>query len=389
MTSVTNIPTLYTRITANRLALCLPIVSYCLIASIFGTKAEASIGDVVTQYDFAASSFVMDPAGPYMYATIPSQNAVAIINTNTLAVEKTVFVGSDPTNLAFSPDGSTAYISDSTSNFVSVFDTQSRTVINSFVLPEEPQDVVFGNQNRLFVLGQNNIFQINATSGASAGPNLSGAYIYSGGLQISPDRNSLYYGDYGISPSTLYKFNVSTTTPTLTWQTPFGSVGSNGQDLAVSHDGTFISYATGSGQNGYQIAKIRTSDHAILGSFNVGPYPRVITFSPDDQLAYAVHTDGEIDLFNTNTFLPAGKILASGQATELGVDSTGRYLFASYSDPYGQGGFTGIRVFDTGVVPEPHSTILLAVGGALFLIYLIGVRIETGRRRHAPLNGIN
>ncbi len=48
-----------------------------------------------------------------MYATIPSQNSVAIINTNTLAAE-TVFVGSGPTNLAFSPDGSKAYIANST-----------------------------------------------------------------------------------------------------------------------------------------------------------------------------------------------------------------------------------------------------------------------------------
>src|SRR4029077_10646130 len=135
--------------------------------------------------------------------------------------------------------------------------------------------------------------------------------------------------------STLYRFDVSTTSPSLTWKTPFGSVGSNGQDVTLSHDGSFISYATGSGQNGYQIAKIRTSDHAILGSFNTGAYPRVIAFSPDDQLAYAVHTDGEIDLFNTNTFLAAGKILASGQASDLALDSTGRYLFASYTDPNG------------------------------------------------------
>lgn len=37
-----------------------------------------------------------------MYATIPSQNSVAIINTNTLAIEDTVFVRSGPAKLAFS-----------------------------------------------------------------------------------------------------------------------------------------------------------------------------------------------------------------------------------------------------------------------------------------------
>ena len=53
-----------------------------------------------------------------MYATIPSQNSVAIINTNTLAIEDTVFVRSGPAKLAFLPDGSKAYIANSTSSFV-------------------------------------------------------------------------------------------------------------------------------------------------------------------------------------------------------------------------------------------------------------------------------
>src|SRR2546430_2848421 len=85
---------------------------------IVADNAHAAFGDIVAQYTFPASSFTMSPTQPLMYATIPSQNSVAIINTNTLVVEDTVFVGSGPTNLAFSPDGSKAYIANGTSNFV-------------------------------------------------------------------------------------------------------------------------------------------------------------------------------------------------------------------------------------------------------------------------------
>src|SRR5437588_557393 len=81
---------------------------------LFANNADAAFGDLVTQYSLPASSFVMHPTQPYMYATIPSQNAVAIINTNTLVVENTVFVGSGPVNLAFSSDGLKAYIANST-----------------------------------------------------------------------------------------------------------------------------------------------------------------------------------------------------------------------------------------------------------------------------------
>jgi YVTN family beta-propeller protein len=142
-----------------------------LMGSILTGNVYGAFGDVVKTYTFPASAFLESPTQPIIYATIPSQNAVAIINTNTLSYE-TAFVGSGPLNLALSPDGLTAYIANSTSSFVAVFDTQSRTVINSLLIPEQPQDVVLGNQNRLFVLTASHIYQIDATTGASTGPSI-------------------------------------------------------------------------------------------------------------------------------------------------------------------------------------------------------------------------
>jgi YVTN family beta-propeller protein len=317
-------------------------------------NANAALGDVVAEYGFPASSLVMSPTQALMYATIPSQNSVAIIDTNTLTAQ-TYFVGSSPVNMAFSPDGSKAYIANSTTNFVVVFNTQSRTVTASFLLPEQPQDVVFGSLNRLWVLGTTQIFQIDATTGASTGPSIGGynggVFIYSGSLEISPDRNTLYYGDYGLSPSTMYKIDVSTTTPVLVRETPFGTVGSNGEDLTVSHSGAFICYTTGSGQNSYDITKFRTSDFASLGSFQTGPYPQALAFSPDDSTVYAsVNTASGIQVFNANTFLNLGTISGPDAAIKLAVDSANKYLFAGYTDSFS--GFTGTRVYDISPLPE-------------------------------------
>jgi YVTN family beta-propeller protein len=328
----------------------------CSVSGLFlANNSHADFGDIVAQYKFPASSLVMSPTESLIYATIPSQNSLAIINSNTLVVEVTVFVGSSPTNLAFSPDGLKAYIANSTSNFVAVFDTQSRTVVDSFLLPEQPQDVVFGNMNRLWVLGQTQIYQIDATTGASTGPNVSGVFVYSGSLEISPDRNTLYYGDYGLSPSTMYKIDVSGSIPVLLLQTPFGTAGSNGEDLTLSHDGNYICYTTGAGQNNYDIAKYRTSDFASLGDFVCGPYPQAFAFSPDDLIAYAsVNTAMGIKAFDANTFLLLGTMMGPDVATKLTVDLTGRYLFAAYPGFFG---FTGTNVFDTGrSVPTPTPT---------------------------------
>jgi hypothetical protein len=123
------------------------------------------------------------------------------------------------------------------------------------------------------------------------------------------------------------------------------------QDLTLSHNGNLICYATGAGQNNYDIANFRTSDFASLGSFNTGPYPRQVTFSQDDRVVYAVHTENKIDVFDASTFSSLGTILGSSQAGELTVDSTNRYLFAGYTDSFG-GGFTGTRIFDISPLPE-------------------------------------
>ena len=325
---------------------------YSLIGSILTSNAYGAFGDVVTTYTFPASAFVESPTQPILYATIPSQNAVAIINTKTLAYE-TAFVGSGPLNLALSPDGLTAYVANSTSSFVAVFDTQSRMVINSFVIPEQPQDVVLGNQNRLFVLTANHIYQIDATTGASTGPSIPSAgataSIYGGSLEISPDGNTLYYGQKGLSPSTMYKFDISGTTPAGLTQI---QTGSNGRDLTLSHDGNSICHPNGAP---YQIAKYRSSDFATLGSFNTGPYPMALGFSPDDLVAYAsADTQNAIKVFDATTFLQTGTITSPDDPNKLVVESSGRYLFAGYTDYYSN--FKGTKVYDTGRGPSPTPT---------------------------------
>lgn len=321
-----------------------------LIASVLASNAYGAFGDVVKTYTFPASAFVESPTEPILYATIPSQNAVAIIDTNTLAYE-TVFVGSGPLNLALSPDGLTAYVANSTSSFVAVFDTQSRMVTNSLLIPEQPRDVVLGNQNRLFVLTANHIYQIDATTGASTGPSIptagATASIYGGSLEISPDGNTLYYGQHG--GGTMYKFDISGTTPAGLTQI---QTGSNGRDLTLSHDGNSICHPNGAP---YQIAKYRSSDFATFGSFNTGPYPMAIGFSPDDLVAYAsADTQNAIKVFDATTFLQTGTMTSPDDPSILVVESSGRYLFAGYTDYYSN--FQGTKVYDTGRGPSPTPT---------------------------------
>src|SRR5205085_502285 len=156
-------------------------------------------------YNFGASAFVEDPTRPVIYATVPGLNSVAVINSSTPAVTNTIPIGSNPSGLALSADGSRLYVANSGSSFIGVLDTQ-----------------------------------------------------------------------------TLYKFNVGTSTPTQAWQM---TTGSNGEDLALSHDGGLIAHPNGAP---YAITLYRTGDQLATGTLNTGAYPSEFAFSPDDKFGYAV-----------------------------------------------------------------------------------------------------
>lgn len=306
----------------------------------------------------------MHPDLPRVYASVLDTNSVVAIDTDTLEVVSSTVVGTNPGGMALSNDGSQLYVASNGSDFVSIVDTASGALIDSLAVGEFSRDVEVGADGRLYVLGTDSLMQWDPTTGNSAGANI-GPYwmVRSGEIAISPSKDRLYYADYGISPASLYQYDVTSEPANLLWESPHGGTsGSNGQDLAISHDGTFISYAAGYGQGGYKIAKYSTSDMLIEGTFDTGAYPREITFSPDDAFAYTVSTAGAIDIWDTDTFAKLDTISVSNEAYEMQVDASGAYLFAAF------GGFSSpssLRIYDVGVVPEPASCGLFVVGLAL------------------------
>jgi YVTN family beta-propeller protein len=267
--------------------------------------------------------------------------------------------------MALSPDGSRLYVANSGSSFVGVMDTQSLAALDPLLVPgnAHPVDVTAGTGNRLFVIG-NGIQQIDATTGLTAGPTLgtspSPVLVYGGTLEISPDRKTLYYGQGGLSPTTLYKIDASSTNLSVLTS---AVTGSNGQDVTLNHAGTVIAQPNGAP---YSIGLRRTSDLATLGTLQTGSYPVELAFSPDDQVAYAYTDTFGIGAFSTSTYLFIGPTLRGVVGKELFVDPTGRYLFAS--------GDTTTGVYDTGrTVPEPTGSVVALVGAFGLL----------GRRRRA------
>ena len=57
-----------------------------------------------------------------------------------------------------------------------------------------------------------------------------------------------------------------------------------------------------------------------------------------------------IQVFDANSFLSLGTIAGPEIAGKLAVDSTGKYLFAGYTETIGS--FIGTRVYDVSPLPE-------------------------------------
>ena len=317
----------------------------------------ATFGTLETTYDFHATDLLADPTRPYMYATTGSE--LEVINTNTLAIVGSLSLPG-ASGMAMSANGSNLYIGGS--NGVYVVNAQTDSLQSTLNLGYSVSQVAAGLNNRLYVLGDDQLTQVDATSGTSTALSFS-VLVFSGGIQISPDGTTLYYANYGISPGSLYKINVSTTTPQVTWSNS-ADIGENGEDLVLSPNGTMVSYVCGYGYQGYQIPNFRTSDMSVLGVFATGAYPDALAYSPDGKYAYALHTPypTAVTVYSTATYQALGQFNVTDQSSLMAVDASARDLFVSFNAAYD--GNTNTAVYATGVTVPSLSVWNVAAGGS-------------------------
>jgi hypothetical protein len=165
------------------------------------------------------------------------------------------------------------------------------------------------------------------------------------------DTDLLATGDMGLSPTTLYLYDVSTDPPTLLQSVSNPGSAGNLRSLAFSPDALNVLSASGAP---YMIQSFLASDLTLAGTYPTGPYPTAVSVS-DDGAYVAAGADASYDRdvfvfpvgdttpvrswdFNsTSKTLQPGGLAFSPDASRLFAtstnDSTGKLDFRVYNNP--------------------------------------------------------
>jgi YVTN family beta-propeller protein len=121
----------------------------------------------------APSSYGLDialsPDGTRAYVTEPSDNRLVVLNAHTGAVLATVVVGDNPSGLALSPDGTRVWVvnttlSDSAPGSVTVVATATDSVVGTVPVGSDPIDLAFSPNGRWAYVTNHGVFSSGSVS---------------------------------------------------------------------------------------------------------------------------------------------------------------------------------------------------------------------------------
>lgn len=219
------------------------------------------------QYPFASSpgDLELDVDNGLLYATLAPATSIAQINVLS-DQQATISLPYPPVNLAAGNDGRLFVSMDGGAWFkrpVSVVDGLGQAIVNTFDFPTDYylDYIVFDRQD-----------------------------------------NQLIGGVAGLSPTYLYRFSFNPINDTLVNQEVLRTSGANGQDLAISPDGSRFAFPNGGGNgNGYTIFDYSSDDlNTAFGEWDTGPYPRAAAFSPFGDRLVAAAFDS-LQVFDVRT----------------------------------------------------------------------------------------
>jgi YVTN family beta-propeller protein len=244
----------------------------------------------------AAAGVGLSANGSVLY--LLTGDGVVAADSATLSPRVAIPTGRTPADVAFSSDGSHAYVTNTASYSVSVIDTGTNSVTATMPVRAQPQGIAVAAVPQRF---------LTPTPTATTTPPISQVCAY----VVSYDGVSV----------------INTATRRVTRLIAGGAFASG---VAVSPDGRFV-YATRSSWT--DLAVIDTSSAEIAAEVPVVGSPTGLALTPDGTLAYVATQGGDnlrsIEVIDTRTRQQIAQIATGGYSGLLSIPQSGGRLYAS------------------------------------------------------------
>jgi fibronectin-binding autotransporter adhesin len=274
-------------------------------------------------------------AGLLVYVPNQTANNVSVFRTNadgTLTAVTTIAVGVAPAAAIVRADQAFAYVSNSSTDTVSVIDTKTQTVVQTIAAGDGPRGLALNPDNtRLYVAnndtGANSVTVYGVAEGTGLLATLTTLTSGLNGprhLVVSPDGSKLYVANQ--AGNSVRVFDTSTNSAVTTI-----AVGNQPINIAVNPAGT-RGYVTNFTDNSVTVVDLSSDTVVATPTLGAGAGPTNVIVSPDGTHYYVANSSaGTIAQFDANsntTIAPA--ISTSGLAIfGLGITPTGGFVYAT------------------------------------------------------------
>ena len=224
------------------------------VIDVSSSSVVATIGDVGTEpIDVAVT-----PDGTTAYVANFASDDVSVIDVATFTVTDTIGVGETPVRVAVTPDGTTAYVANQGSDEVSVIDVASNSVTTAITVSGGPTDVA-----------------------------------------VSPDGTTVYVAAQFSDDVAVIDRNTNTVSTRLL-------AGDGPSAVAVTPDGETL-YVANNPTSSVTVIEVVTSDTTVIGA-GIGAAPRDVAFTPDGSTAFVPTVDSD----NTSVIdVSSGSVVAA------------------------------------------------------------------------------